>query len=141
MNWGTKIFLTLLLFIIVAVSTGVYMVSQDHDSLVEDDYYEKGLTFDSEYDRKENVEKFNAEPEVNIVDNELSITFQQNKNVGTLQLQRASDSSLDRHFSFSTESKQYNLPLENLSTGKWKLLINWKHDETSFMHEKIIYMP
>jgi len=141
MNWGVKIFLTLSVFIIVAVSTGVYMVSHDHDSLVEDDYYEKGLTFDSEYDHKTNVEQLNAEPLVRILDGYIVITFQQNGNKGTLDLQRASDSSLDKQVSFSTESKSYKLPIEGLSSGKWKVLINWEHNNTSFLFEKSIYIP
>jgi len=141
MNWGVKIFLTLSVFIIVAVTTGVYMVSQDHDSLVEDDYYEKGLTFDSEYDHKTNVEQQNAQPLVSVLDDNLVITFQQNGNKGTLDLQRASDSSLDKQVSFSTESKSYKLPIEGLSSGKWKVLINWEHSNTSFLFEKSIYIP
>lgn len=141
MNWGVKIFLTLLVFIIVAVSTGVYMVSQDHDSLVEDDYYEKGLTFDSEYDHKTNVDIFEAEPSIEVENNYLVISFQQHKNSGTIQLRRASDSSLDEAYRFSTDSKVYRLPISNLSSGKWKVLINWEHNKTSFMHEKTFNVP
>ncbi|WP_188747837.1 FixH family protein [Parapedobacter defluvii] len=46
MNWGTKIVITLALFIALIVSFGVYMVSKDTDSLVAEDYYERGLNYD-----------------------------------------------------------------------------------------------
>jgi len=46
MNWGTKIVIALALFIALIVSFGVYMVSQDTDSLVAEDYYERGLNYD-----------------------------------------------------------------------------------------------
>jgi len=141
MNWGVKIFLTLLVFIIVAVSTGVYMVSQDHDSLVEDDYYEKGLTYDSEYDHKTNVEVYQAEPSIEVEGDKLVVSFQQAGNAGTIHLQRASDSSLDEEYQFSTQSKIYALPISDLSGGKWKVLINWEHNKTPFMHEEIFNIP
>ena len=117
------------------------MVSQDHDSLVEDDYYEKGLTFDEEYDHKTNVDTYNAKPTINVENNYLVISFHELNNVGTIQLQRTSDSSLDEQYQFSTESNVYRLPIDKLSSGKWKVLINWEHNKTSFMHEKIVNMP
>jgi|SRR5690606_14361693 len=141
MNWGVKIFITLLIFIIVAVGTGVYMVSQDHDTLVEDNYYEKGLTFNSEYDRKANVEKLDAQPEITIANHNLKISFHQSGNKGTIDFQRTSDSSLDKQIHFSTDSKTYSLPLEDLSTGKWKILITWEHDSIPFLFEKNIDIP
>lgn len=117
------------------------MVSQDHDTLVEDDYYEKGLTFDSEYDRKTNVEKFNAKPEVNINNNYIEINFQQAGNKGTLNFQRTSDSSLDKQIPFSTNTRNYRLPIEGFSSGKWKILINWEQNNIPFLFEKNIYIP
>lgn len=46
MNWGTKIIVALALFIALIVSFGIYMVSSDTDSLVAEDYYERGLNYD-----------------------------------------------------------------------------------------------
>lgn len=46
MNWGTKIAVALALFMALIVSFGIYMVSQDTDSLVAEDYYERGLNYD-----------------------------------------------------------------------------------------------
>ena len=46
MNWGTKIVIALASFMVLIVSFGVYMVSTDTDSLVAEDYYERGLNYD-----------------------------------------------------------------------------------------------
>lgn len=46
MNWGTKIVIALALFIVLITTFGVYMVSTDTDSLVAEDYYERGLQYD-----------------------------------------------------------------------------------------------
>ena len=46
MSWGAKIVIALALFIALIVSFGIYMVSSDTDSLVAEDYYERGLNYD-----------------------------------------------------------------------------------------------
>lgn len=46
MNWGTKIVIALASFMVLIVSFGVYMVNTDTDSLVHEDYYERGLNYD-----------------------------------------------------------------------------------------------
>lgn len=46
MNWGTKIVVALALFMALMVTFGIYMVSSDTDSLVAEDYYERGLNYD-----------------------------------------------------------------------------------------------
>ena len=46
MNWGVKITIALALFMVLIVSFGIYMVSNDTDTLVAEDYYERGLNYD-----------------------------------------------------------------------------------------------
>ncbi|HWK99283.1 MAG TPA: FixH family protein [Parapedobacter sp.] len=52
MNWGIKIVIALASFMVLIVSFGVYMVSTDTDTLVAEDYYERGLN----YDRLRNID-------------------------------------------------------------------------------------
>lgn len=141
MNWGTKIFITLLIFMVAAVGTGIYMVSQDHDTLIEDNYYEKGINYDSTYNQKTNVQELKAEPTINAKDNYLEIVFTETGNKGILNLQRTSDSSLDQQIPFSTEDKVLKISTDNLSSGEWKIRINWEHNNTPFLFEKDIFIP
>lgn len=141
MNWGVKIFITLLTFIIVAVSTGVYMVSQDHDSLVDDDYYEKGLSYDTEYKDKSNVQRLDAEPDIIVEGTALKIRFRQESNKGQIKLQRTADSSQDQLVEFEISDTEYILPLDNLQDGKWKILLQWESKGVSFLVEKNITIP
>lgn len=46
MNWGIRIVIALALFIALITAFGVYMVTTDTDSLVAEDYYERGLNYD-----------------------------------------------------------------------------------------------
>ena len=52
MNWGIKIVIALASFMVLIVSFGVYMVTTDTDTLVAEDYYERGLN----YDRLRNID-------------------------------------------------------------------------------------
>lgn len=141
MNWGVKIFLTLLTFIIVAVSTGIYMVSQDHDSLVDDDYYEMGLSYDAQYEDKSNVQRLNAQPEIVVEDSRLQIRFKQEGNKGMIKFQRTADASQDLEVGFETPDTDYSLPLDKLQEGKWKVLLQWESKGESFLVEKNISLP
>lgn len=141
MNWGVKIFLTLLVFVIVAVSTGIYMVSNDHDSLVEEDYYEKGLEYDSTYNHKTNVSELDLQPELKVDSGFLIIKFKEAKNNGKLVLRRESDSSQDLNLPFSTENSVFRLPVSNLSDGRWNIQIDWQSQhEIPLLFEKSIYI-
>lgn len=141
MNWGVKIFVTLLLFVIVAVSTGIYMVSNDHDSLVEEDYYEKGLEYDSTYNHKINVRELNLEPQVVIDSGFIIIQFQETGSNGQLALRRESDSSQDLEVPFSTKSDVFKLPIAELRDGRWNIQIDWKSQRgVPLLFEKSIYI-
>jgi len=117
------------------------MVSQDHDTLIEDNYYEKGINYDSTYNQKTNVQELKAEPEISAKDNYLEIVFTENRNKGILTLQRTSDSSLDQQIPFSTEDKVLKISTDKLSSGEWKIRINWDHNNTPFLFEKDIFIP
>lgn len=141
MNWGVKIFITLLIFMVVAVGTGIYMVSQDHDTLIEDNYYEKGINYDSTYNQKTNVRELKAEPSISVKDNYLQITFTESGNNGIINLQRTSDSSLDQQIPFTIDNKVLKITTDNISNGEWKIQINWEHEDTPFLFEKNIFIP
>jgi len=136
MNWGVKIFITLLTFIIAAVSTGVYMVSQDHDSLVDDDYYEKGLSYDTAYEDKSNVQQLSMKPEFIVEGHVLKIQFKQASNKGRIKLQRTADSSQDQLVDFNISNSEYRLPLDRFQEGEWKIFLQWESRGISFLVEE-----
>ena len=100
MNWGMKIVVGLAAFMIFIVSVGVYMVSRDTDTLLDDDYYEKGLTYDDVYQRKQNLVDDGAKPALKVDRDTLFITFVQYDNKGEIFFRRPSDGSLDQKIPF-----------------------------------------
>jgi hypothetical protein len=140
MNWGVKILLTLITIVVVTVSVGIYMVSQDTDSLVEDGYYEKGLDYESVIDHQRNVETHNAKPAITVKENYLEFLFKEANNQGEIILNRPSDQHLDKLIPFSTTDSKYTLSLNNIQKGAWEIQISWKHNDIPFYFEKRIYI-
>src|SRR5690554_3847479 len=101
MNWGTKIFLTLGVFMVGMVLVGVYMVTKNTDSLEYTDYYERGINFDDVFERRQNLQTHNATPGFEIKGDTLSVRFTQRGNSGDVYFKRASDASKDTQVPFS----------------------------------------
>lgn len=125
MNWGMKIVLSLAAFMLFIVAAGVYMVNQDTDTLVEEDYYERSLKYDQVYNRKQNVLDDQATPIIQFNSDTLIIIFMQENNRGTLRFQRNSDGSLDKKMPFYTENNIFKLPTTFFQKGNWNIEISW----------------
>lgn len=75
MNWGVKILLILITIVVGTVSVGIYMVSQDTDTLEEEGYYEKGLDYEAIIAHKRNVLNDHAQPEITLKDQYIEFLF------------------------------------------------------------------
>lgn len=138
MNWGTKIFLSLAVFMFCIVAAGFYMIAHDSDSLEEDDYYEQGLNYDQAYEKKQNVLTMKEMPTVEIRKDTLYIHFVSKINKGKLLFRKPSDNKLDRELPFQTTDKLLTLPISTFDKGMWNLYIDWKSAGKDFLFEEHI---
>jgi hypothetical protein len=136
MNWGTKIFLTLAIFVIGMVMAGVYMVSQNKDTLEDEDYYERGIQYDEVYQRRQILENRQATPDVQIVQNTLVIDFKETGNAGSVRFRRSSNSALDTEIPFDVAGKSLQLSLDSLAQGAWTIELIWKSNGHAYQFEK-----
>lgn len=133
MNWGIKIVIGMSLFMMFIVSSVIYMVSKDTDSLEDTDYYEKGLNFNEEYNRKVNSLRDKAEPNIRITNDTLYIDFTKTVNKGILLFKRLSDGSQDKKLPFQTRSTGYHLPISTFQSGRWRLEIWWESNGVEYI--------
>ena len=140
MNWGTRIVVGLGAFMLFIVCATVYMVSSDTDTLVEEDYYEKGLSYDEVYDRKQNLQDDDAKPIIQLVNDTLSIVFKTEGIKGTLDFKRSSDGSLDKTIPLYTATKLFKLPVSSLKKGNWSLEINWESHHTKYIETQSLFI-
>ena len=60
MNWGTKLVIGMGLFMAFIITLVVFMMRSGSDDLVDKDYYQKGIEYDKEYTRKNQVQQDQA---------------------------------------------------------------------------------
>ena len=140
MNWGTKLIIGMLSFMTFIVVLAVLMIRSESDELVESDYYEKGINYNVDYNKKENVINDKAAPEVSIVNNNIVITFSHHAE-GKLKLIRTSDKRMDQTLVLTTDSaNQFQLPMTGKAAGLWKLQLDWKNDGREYLYEKEVML-
>jgi hypothetical protein len=137
MNWGTKLVIGMVLFMAFIITLVVFMMRSDSDDLVDKDYYQKGIEYDKEYARKNQVQQDNAEPEIYVADS-LKIVFKKPAK-GSVRFLHPSDNKNDRTLNMETsKDNTFILPLNETSKGHWKLILEWKSEGKEYLFEKNI---
>lgn len=139
MNWGLKIVLGLGAFMIFIVSVGIYMVRKNTDTLEDEDYYEKSLSYDEVYQRKQNLLDDGARPAVSVKNDTLYVSFRKPYNEGKLVFKRPSDKSLDTTLPFVAQNQQYSLPAASFAKGSWRLEISWQQGGRVYTSDHNLY--
>ena len=140
MNWGTKIVLGMVAFMLFIISMVVYMFSvHGNDSLVEEDYYEKGLNYDQVYNAKENMLNDNAEPIIKINTNQIIIQLKDSASY-SLKLMRPSKAKDDLESKGKTigESNMILIDKANMHSGLWFLELKWISNGKEYQFNKNI---
>ena len=141
MNWGTKLAIGMALFIGFIVTLMVFMLKSKSDALVDNDYYEKGIHYNKDYDKKENVKKDDAAPLILIGKNNIRLTFKKTAQ-GSVTMIRTADKRLDRTTPLQTDVNQnFEIPLQHFAKGLWKLQLEWESDGKSYLYEKEVMLP
>lgn len=141
MNWGIKLMIGMLCFMSFIIVLAVLMFNSKTDALVDTDYYEKGLAYDQDYQRKEQVKADNAAPEITITDGFLFLTFK-DKAAGKLTLVRSSDKQMDRKTAIQTDTlNRVKVPLEGIANGQWRMIVAWSTNGKAYLNEQEINIP
>lgn len=137
MSWGTKIALILATFMLFIIILVTYMFSVNgKDALVEEDYYEKGLSYNQEYNAKRNVLDNNAQPQIKITENQIIVQLKDSATY-FLKLMRPSAQKEDIATKGNTIGNGNLIVIDrkNLSKGLWSLSIQWESHKKSFFYK------
>ena len=140
MNWGTKIVLGMVAFMLFIIGMVIYMFSvHGNDSLVEEDYYEKGLNYDQEYKAKENVLNEDAQPDIKINDSQIIIQLKDSASY-KLKLMRPSNAKDDVISKGNTigDTNMILIDRANMHTGLWFLELRWISNNKEYQFNKNI---
>ncbi len=140
MNWGTKIVLGMIAFTLFITAMVVYMFSvHDKDALVADDYYEKGINYNQEYNASQNTIKDHAEPIIKVTDKQLIIQLKTRSSYDLLLMRpsAAKDDIKDKGFTVS-DSNLILIDKTDKHSGVWFLELNWESNGKSYYFKKNI---
>ena len=138
-NWGTGILITIIVFMVITISTVVYLMNQDVD-LVASDYYDKGIHHQEQIDRMNRTNKMGDEvsisPEDGFIRLVLPKSFIGQSLKGAIQFYRPSNSKSDFSIALSLDtSAQQIISTQNMGKGYWKVKLNFTQDAIEYYKE------
>jgi hypothetical protein len=139
MNWGKGIILGMAIFVLFITGMGIYMFLSPTDEY-DHQYYEKGLTFDHDYDREKQVVKDHAQPMIQVSASYVKLTFTQPVK-GKITFERPSNNLLDKVFQLDSGlGNEVELPIGSLTKGQWKLVFDWTSNNKGYLYQKEIFI-
>ncbi|WP_199120431.1 FixH family protein [Pedobacter sp. ASV28] len=138
MNWGTKIVLGMAAFMLFIIGMVVYMFKvHGNDDLVEEDYYEKGINYDREYEAKRNTLSEHADPVIKLTTSQLIIQLKVMADY-RLKLMRPSSAKKDIQSEGKTIGEEHLIIIDRvgLDKGLWSLKLEWKANGKTYQYGK-----
>jgi len=143
-NWGTGIFIVIVLFILAVVAFLIYVSNLDI-KMVEDNYYDKELAYQDRIDKLNNTDSlpwkiyFKQEPGIII------IQFPQLDTVltpaGTILFYRPSDPEKDFSFPLQlNDSSLQVIDITGINKGKWVIKLDWEMGGKEYYYEEEVFI-
>lgn len=141
MNWGTKILIIYIVFVMGIVFM-VFKSSVQNTDLVTTDYYAKELRYQEKIDEAGRTAALSAPIEYSIKDNALTIVFPKDfagkQIAGEAVLYCPSDEKKDLKKNFSVKDEPLQMEIPSGSTGLYELHISWQDGGVTYYFEKKI---
>lgn len=137
MNWDTKILLGMGCFMLFIIAMVSYMFAKhDGDALVDEDYYEKGITYNTTYNAEQNMLNDDAQPKIVIDQKQLVISLKDSASYH-LVLMRPSDKAEDLKFEGKTIEPGHLILVSrtHLPKGMWFLNIQWRNNGKDYLYK------
>jgi len=144
-HWGTGIFLFIGLFFITVVSFVIWSTTQDI-SLVEKDYYPKGVRFDEQRAKMANTRALTEKISASVNKEQIILSFpyiiRNKKPEGSIWVYRPSDELKDMRIALNPDTSGVQIiSRKNLAIGKYILKVDWKLDSVPYYQELELYLP
>ena len=145
LNWGTAVVIAMISFI-VFILTFVYrsaVMDEYQHELVSEDYYGDELHYQEEIDKMKNASALEVDVTLIRTADGLTLRFPQglepNKISGSIYLQRPSNKSLDLRMPIELIENDFLIPDQDLASGKYLVIIDWKHEDSEYMFKDEIF--
>ncbi|MDY8134934.1 FixH family protein [Aquimarina sp. 2201CG5-10] len=142
LNWGTSIVITFIAFISFIMYFVVKMNTDkkyEHD-LVTEDYYKQELAFQNKINAEKNAKALATDISFIKTEEGLLVSFPEDKESvkisGTIHLYRPSNKQLDFKTPIILKKSQILISNQKLIEGRWKIIIDWKYNNTPYLFKK-----
>lgn len=139
LNWGHKLTIGMVLFMLVIISMVVFTVAQGEIQLVTKNYYQEELRYQQIIDQVNNTRVISPEKVMRFKagGKTLSVDLQAFEGISSekvlLKLYRPSDASLDKKLQLQLDaSAQAQILLDEYHPGLWKLQLDWENEHKKF---------
>ena len=126
-------------FVLFIVGMCYFMFTAPNDEY-DHQYYEKGLTFDRDYNREAQVFKDKAAPAISSDAQTLTLTFSQPVTSGSLTMSRPNNAKLDKTFALTGAGNTFTIPLKAIAKGRWQLVFDWQAAKKAYLYQKEVYL-
>lgn len=145
MNWGYKILLVIIAFIVGMLSM-VYIASKQTNEMIDKDYYEKELKYQNLINAAQNLNNLNVKKDsILFVENKMlklklpTNTFENFKS-GNLELLRLDDIKKDKNIELNPINGNQDISMNELFTGNYKIRLFWENASTQYYIEKTLFI-
>lgn len=141
-SWGVGITITIIVFTLITLSF-VYLSFGEDVNLVRDDYYEAELNFNQKRETEKRTNELKENLLISLSKNNIEFVFPRMFSTslinGKILLYRPSDRELDINLPINLDSiNVMNVSTQKLTSGLWKIQVEWNIDSLSYFNEKII---
>ena len=141
-SWGTGIFATYALFLVMILSVVGYLSSMDVN-LVADDYYDKELKHQSQIDKQTRTDQLPEKLMIKVIQNTINLKFptmfRPYEISGFVRFYRPSDSKQDFIVNIElNESSEQLISTESIRKGYWRIKVDWSAKNIEYFNEKLV---
>jgi len=140
LNWGQSITIVIILFM-AFILTLVYKMHYRNADLVQDDFYEQEVLFNSKKESIFNYENSDFKLHVEQTPEGIELRFPSDFTFdkGSVFFYRADDKSLDRQYKLSINPNHKQiLAYSEFIVGKYEINISWNNQEKSYLYQSEI---
>ncbi len=145
-NWGTGLAIVIVLFLVISIGRVVLIhILVDYD-LVEEEYYDAEIKYQEQINRIKRTEALPEQLQINLTGNTIEFKFPSLFNPelvnGNILFYKPSDDLLDKklEIKLNEENKTY-VDTKELSTGLWKIKVEWAVNDVTYYNEESMMVP
>lgn len=140
-NWGTGLAIVIILFLIVSIGQVVLIHTLVDYDLVEEEYYDAEIKYQEKIDKIKRTEALPEQLQINLTGNTIEFKFpslfKPESVNGNILFYKPSDDLLDETLEIKLDERnRASIDTKELSTGLWKIKVEWSVNDVSYYNEK-----